>query len=337
VLSVGRPGWSIEAVPRAFFSQVIAVDGRPITRADEIQAAIADRAPGTPVEYRFRKGADIFAAQVAVQRFTAGDFFAVYGTYAFVGLAYALTGFVVVWRRRRSARVAPAVVAFFVLCQCVGAALGTAGDVYGPYWLVPLYFAAQCATFASLVHLAISYPQALGVGTRWRRIAIVLVHGLALAIALGLVVAGDDVALYVPLLYVVYLLLANAIFLYLAALASGFSPAASVDRRRLRRALLGALAVVVLPAMIFLIYPILQRSISPLVLVGPLVLFPLLTASALPRGADADREQGARSVRLRLSLLFLGAVETSFLIAVAVFWQSNSWAQLLDDVLLVQR
>jgi hypothetical protein len=72
------------------------------------------------------------------------------------------------------------------------------------------------------------------------------------------------------------------------------------------------------------------------VLVGPLVLFPLLSASALPRdGADADAA-GGRSVRLRLSLLFLGAVETSFLVAVAVFWQSVSWAQIVDDVRLTQ-
>jgi signal transduction histidine kinase len=338
VFSIGRPGWSIEKLPRAFFSQVIAVDGRPITRAEEIQAAIAGRPPGTPVRYRFRKGAEIFAAEVAVQRFAAGDFFAVYGTYAGVGLAFALTGFWAAWRARRADRVPPATAAFFVLCQCVGCALGTAGDVYGPYWFVPLYFAAQCATFAGLIHLAISYPQALGVGSRWRRAGLALVYLGALLLAAGLVASGDDVALFVPLLYVVYLLLANAIFLYLGALASGFSGATpQAARAGLGRALAGLLAVVLLPAMIFLIYPILQRSISPFVLVGPLVLFPLLTVTALPRGGDAALGQGARSVRLRLTLLFLGAVETSFLIAVAVFWQSNSWAQLFDDVTLNQR
>lgn len=336
VFSIARPGWSIERVPRAFFSQVIAVDGRPITRAAEIQAAIADLPDGATVEYRFRQGASIFAAPLAVQRFSAGDFLAVYGTYAGVGLAFALTGFIAAWRSRSAQRLAPATVAFFVLSQCVGAALGTAGDVYGPYWLVPLYFAAQCAAFAALIHLAASYPQALGVASRWRSAAIVLPYALALLLATGLVAAGDDVALFVPLLYVVYLLLANGIFLYLAALATGFSgDAPRALRPGLRRALGGVLAVVLLPAMIFLIYPILERSISPLLLVGPLLLFPLLTASALPRdGASAEQPSGTRSVRLRLTLLFLGAVETSFLIAVAVFWQSNSWAQLLDDVAL---
>lgn len=337
VFSIGRPGWSIEALPRAFFSQVIAVDGRPITRPGEIQAAVAAHPVGTEVQYRFRKGADIFAAGVRTQAFSAGDFFAVYGTYAIVGLGYALTGFVAAWRRRRAARLSPAVVAFFVLCQCVGAALGTAGDVYGPYWLVPIYFATQCATFGALVHLAMSYPQALGVGTRWRRGVLVVPYAASLAVAAGLVVAGDDVTLFVPLLYVAYLLIANGIFLYLAALGSALSPSNELaDRRGLGRAVAGVLAVVLVPAMILLVYPILKQSISPIVLVGPLVLFPLLTASALPRdGADEDAA-GGRSVRLRLSLLFLGAVETSFLVAVAVFWQSVSWAQIVDDVRLTQ-
>lgn len=337
VFSIGRPGWSIEALPRAFFSQVIAVDGRPITRPDEIQAAVAAHPLGTEIGYRFRKGADIFAAGVVTQTFTASDFFAVYGTYAIVGLGYALTGFVAVLRRRRATRLSPAIVAFFVLCQCVGAALGTAGDVYGPYRLVPLYFATQCATFGALVHLAMSYPQALGIGTSWRRVIVAVPYALSLAVAAGLVGAGDDVTLFVPLLYVAYLLIANGIFLYLAALVSGLASSdLEPDRWRLRRAFAGMLAVVLIPAMILLVYPILQRSISPLLLVGPLLFFPLLTASALPHDADDVAAGRGRSVRLRLSWLFLGAVETSFLIAVAVFWQSVSWAQIVDDVRLNQ-
>ena len=334
VFSIGRAGWSIERVPRAFFSQVIAVERRPITRAEEIQAAIADLPEGAEVNYRFRMGPDIFAAPVTVQRFGVGDFFAVYGTYAAVGLVFALAG---LWAWLRLAGAARAsILPFFVLCQAVGFALGTAGDVYGPYWLVPLYFAAQCVTFASLVHLAVSYPQPLGVGSRWRPVGLGLLYAAALALAVGLVATGEDVFLYVPLLYVMYLLLANAIFLYLGALAMGFPAAESEARGGLRWALAGALAVVVLPAMIFLVYPILRQSISPTVLVGPLALFPLLTASALARDAP-EKPQPRTSVRLRLAILFLGAVETSFLIAVAVFWQNNSWAQLLDDLTLNQR
>src|SRR5262249_34060109 len=160
------------------------------------------------VNYRFRRGAEIFAAAVAVQSFTVGDFLAVYGTYALVGLVFSLTGlYAVVRRGTRSA----AVRAFFVLCQAVGCALGTAGDVYGPYWFVPLYFATQCATIASLVDLALSFPQPIAPRSRWRPVAIGAVYAVALALGAGLASSGNDAVLFLPLLYVAYLLLANAI------------------------------------------------------------------------------------------------------------------------------
>src|SRR6185369_13512507 len=154
---------------------------------------------------------------------------------------FSLTGFWALSTLGRRRPPSAALTAFFLLCQAVGFALGTAGDVYGPYWLAPLYYATQCATFACLVHLAVSYPQPLGVGSRARPIGIGLVYAASLALAAGLTATSDDVSLYVPLLYVVYLLLANAIFLYLAALALGFSAATSADARAgLRRALGGA-------------------------------------------------------------------------------------------------
>jgi hypothetical protein len=271
-----------------------------------------------------------------VRRFNIGDFIAVYGTYAAVGCV--LFGGALAVRGIRGQGPSGSLGAFFLICQSVGFALGTAGDVYGPYWFVPLYFATQCATIASLVHLAISFPQPLGVGSRWRHVAIAVVYGAALSLAWALIHASADVSLFVPLLYVVYLLLANAIFLYLAALATGFLAAGVASARaHLGRALAGSLAVVVLPAVLFLIYPILQRSIPPLVLVGPLIVFPLMTVTALPRERSLEAARASTSVRLRLSLLFLGAVQTSFLIAVAVFWQNNSWAQLLDDLTLNQQ
>src|SRR5262249_54386200 len=140
-----------------------------------------------------------------------------------------------------------------------------------------------------------------------------------------------------PLLYVAYLLLANAIILYLGRLVIALGDRLAAEaRRRVRLALAGGLAAGVIPAMIFLVYPMLHRSISPLRLVAPLALFPLLTAAALPGDSTGRDELGETSVRSRLSLLFLGAVETSFLIALAVFWQSQSWVQFLDELTLNQ-
>src|SRR5574341_2221567 len=69
VLSVGRPGWSIETADRMLFAQIIAVGEHPIDQAGEISERIAGLPLGTPVKYRFRKHADVFAATLEVQRF----------------------------------------------------------------------------------------------------------------------------------------------------------------------------------------------------------------------------------------------------------------------------
>ena len=338
VLSVARSGWSLEKASRTLFAQVVAVEGRPVTRAEEIQGAIASLAEGTPVAYRLRKGSDVFSATVEVQRFSLGDFVGLYGMYALVGLFFALSGLLALHREQATRTLRPAVLAFFLVCQSAALTLGTAGDVYGPYWFTSLYFTSQCLVVASVLHLAASFPQALGVGTRWRRLALFVAYGAMLALATALLVTRADPSIFLPLVYALYLLLANAIFLYAARLAIGLSlPTTPGVRSSLRRALAGVALVVVLPLMIFLVYPARDQTVSPLALVGPFALFPLLTVSALARLRAEPAEPRAMSLRLRLSLLFLGAVETSFLIAVAVFWQNSTRAQLLDARTLNQR
>jgi signal transduction histidine kinase len=338
VLSVGRAGWSLEKASRAVFAQVVAVDGRPVTRAEDIERHIAGLAEGTPVAYRLRKGSDVFAATVDTQRFSAADFAALYGAYALLALFFALSGLVTFRREARSGATTPAVLAFFLVCQFAGLTFATAGDVYGPHWLTPLYFTAQCLVTASTVHLASSFPHPIGAGSPWRRVALGGVYLGALALALALTTTSQEPLLFLPLVYALYLLLANAILLYAARLAIGLSlPGGRALRASLWRALAGVLLIVVVSGMIFLIYPSLETTISPLLLVGPFAFFPLLTSSALARRRVEGDRAGATSVRLRLSLLFLGAVETSFLIAVAVFWQNQSWAQLLAGRTLNQR
>ncbi|HZR82540.1 MAG TPA: ATP-binding protein [Candidatus Binatia bacterium] len=338
VLSVARADWPLELAPRALFAQVVAAGGRPVDRAEEIERDIAGLAERTPVTYRLRKGSDVFDAAVPVQRFSVADFLAFYGTYASIGLFFAIAGLIALGQAVRARDVRPSVLAFFLVCQFAALTLGTAGGVYGPYGLTPVYFTAQCLVFASMLHLAASFPHPLGARSRWRPVALAAVYGAAIGLAVLLETTSDHPSLFLPLVYVLYLLLANAIFVYAARLAIELSLPTSDDMRAsLRRALAGVVLVVVLPVMIFLVYPALERTVSPVVLVGPFALFPLLTAAAL---AVQRRDRGLRpatSVRLRLSLLFLAAVETSFLIAVAVFWQNNSWAQLLAERTLNQR
>lgn len=334
VLSIGRRGWSVEKADRILFAQVVAVAGQPLTVATDIDAYVADVAADTPVSYRFRKQADIFPAEVEVQRFGFGDFFALYATYFLTGACFALAGR---WVLRRLPDL-PAALPFFALCETVALALVTGGDVYGPYWFTMLYFTAHCVVPATLLHFASSFPEPLAAPRAWRRVGLGAVYAVVLGIAFVLNRIADDPSLFLPLIYTVYLFLANVLLLYLGRLViARWTLASGSLRRGVQRALTGFLLSATVAGVIFVIYPVLNRPISPIMLVAPLALFPLFTASALRRAAEARISSSATSVRQRLSLLFLGAVETAFLAGIAVFWLSQSWQQLVADIALNQR
>ncbi len=336
IVSIGRPAWSLDRVERILFAQVIGVNGHAVDDAGAVRAYVEAQPVDALVTYRLRKGTDVFVEKIEVRRFGFGDFGTVYVTFFVVGLCFALSGLYAFWPRATPAPVSA--FAFFVFCQVAALVLLTGGDVYGPYWFTDLYFTAHCLTPAALFHFASAYPEPIGDSRRWRRLAIALPYAGALALAVTIPAVMSDASVFLPLVYTVWLLTANAALLYLARLALGLWGARDEAlRASLRRALFAILSSSLLASVIFVIYPALKQAVPPVLLVAPLAILPLGTASALRRAGTAVQVKRAASVRLRLSLLFLGAVETAFLISVAIFWLANSQQGLFDDVILNQR
>ncbi len=334
VVSIGRSVWSDRLDPRIPFSQVVGVVGTTLATPADIQANAERLSSGEVVTYRFRKAAEVFDASVPVRLFSTSDFLALYANYFLVGLTFSLAG---LWVLAISGPRQAASLAFFLLCQICALVFLVAGDVYGPYWFTDLYFTAHCLAPAALLHFASAFPEPIGRrGTR--TVAVGLVYGIAMLLAVLLNLVSDSPSLFLPLIYTVNLLLANGILLYVGRLLiSRYGSADPELRRTLDLAVAGVLLAAALPAAILVIYPMLEGLISPLFVVAPLVLFPLFTAVALRR-LRAHTERGARSsVRLRLSILFLAAVQTGFLAAIAYFWLSASWQHLLADLSLHQR
>lgn len=332
VMSIGRGEWSGAVDPRIPFSQVVDIVGAPVADAGEIAAYTAGLRPGDPVTYRFRKAGEVFTAAVPVRLFTTQDFLALYGNYFLVGLTFALAG---LWALLRLGPQVKAVFPFFLMCESSAFCLLMAGDVYGPYWFTLPYLAVQCVVPATALHFAALFPEPLG-GRAARVAALAVIYAGSALLAAAMIAVADSPALFLPLLYTVYLLLANSILLLLGRLliSRSSNPDPTVEKA-LDIAIAAVLVALLMPAVIFVIYPVIEGFISPLVLVAPLVSFPLLTAVALRRlSARARPVAPVRSVRLRLSFLFLAAVETAFLAGIAYFWLSISWQQVLDDLAL---
>ena len=333
VMSVARATWGLEDKDRIFFGKIVAVDGTPVSNGMEIQRYVEGRTVGTPITYRLRKGANIFTESVRVGRFDVSDFLSIYASYFLVGFCFAMAGISVLLRQPH---VGPPATAFFAICLTIASILCTGGDVYGPYWFTPIYFLAHAASPAALLHLSASFPQPIGAGSLWRRIGVTAMYAGSAVVGILVILGFGEPSTFLPLLYTVYLLLANAIVLYVTRLAVEYGGSGSADvRRRVGRALGAVVLSGTAATVIFIVYPALRQPISPVALVVPLVLFPVLTVPAL-RGMPAY-ERRIVSVRSRLSLLLLASVEMTFLISVGLFWVNDSWQRLLDDFAVNER
>src|SRR5207244_677332 len=152
-----------------------------------------------------------------------------------------------------------------------------------------------CASPPASLQMALTYPQRRAVLGR-RPLAYVALYLPFLGLGGGLLSSMPDPSLFLPLLYTVYLFTANAALLYVGGLVLGL-----IDGLRPREPIVLSLAAVLgsggIGLAILVTYPLLQRPISPAVLVGPLLLLPLPACVALLRCSPPARGPPPRFAR----------------------------------------
>jgi len=284
VVSIGRSDWIPPERRRAQWTRVIAVDGHPVSGGREINAYVSAADVGRPITYTFRGGSDIFRLALEVRAFRMADFLDLFAPLLGVGLVMVCGGAVTLVRRPG----APEARALFAMCLSLGLAL--IANPYYPYTFSPLFFLSLSALPPSITLFALTYPSSSGL----------LRHGALPYAALYLPCAGlgtalsslsSQTSLFLPLLYTVYFFTANAVLLgvgsVVLALINGVRPAAPL------LLVLGAALGSCLPIAILVTYPLLQRPISPVMLVCPLLFIPALIGTALVRFPAFDHASGA--------------------------------------------
>lgn len=179
VPSIALPGWEAAHSETLFQHQVIALDGRPVTDADQVYAAVAASAPDTVHRYVVRAPSGAEAAVAARARtFSGREYALLFGAYLSTGIAFFVTGFVVVWLKRSSA-------SFGLLVQCLvtGVFVVTAADLYGPHWFFRVHVVAESLLAAGFIHLALVFPTDRLGRRRWRTLAAVYAPFVVLAAA----------------------------------------------------------------------------------------------------------------------------------------------------------
>jgi diguanylate cyclase (GGDEF)-like protein len=181
VASAGLTSWPGTATGEIYQHELIAVDGRPLARAEALQAYVETLPIGTPVHYRLRSGDGEIERVIATQRFTATDWTLLFGLYLLNGLAIGGVA-LCIWFLRGGDRVSRGIV--IPLWNIALWAL-TATDLYGPYHWFRIHAGSEGLLFAGAVHIALVFPRP----GRWideRPICIAAPYLLAIPLAIAI-------------------------------------------------------------------------------------------------------------------------------------------------------
>jgi formate hydrogenlyase transcriptional activator len=171
--------------------RVVAVDGEPTATGPEALARVLRSDPGTPVRYTFlRSGGERFDLVIPTVSFGWADAWRLFGPFLLGGLLLvALTGFVAAQRP-----LDPAALALFALGASLGSTFGVLMvDAFLGYRLGPLFQLVGIAfSKASVLHLALLWPDRRRPLDRWPRLAPALFYAAMLLHAVVFRIAYFD-------------------------------------------------------------------------------------------------------------------------------------------------
>lgn len=285
VVALGRPAWTGIVADVPYRARVTSVDATGVARRADVQRVIEASPAGAVHRYGFDGPSGAATRDVASMTLGLGDWAATMGVYVVNGLAFLLTGVAVFWLKPESAQ-ARGLLAFGWVW---GMTLLLATDLFTTSRLVWLYFLAEAAAPAAILHLASVFP------TPRPRAARGVPWLYAVALAVGLTQAwafGRSYPLLLAVNNAVYLAIAAAGVLALAAIGDAAVRAPSaLARRRARVVLAGGVAAFGLPLLAMLAFFLLGQPVSFSLLTLTGFLFPVAIGYAVARHDlfEADR------------------------------------------------
>lgn len=289
VVSIGRMEWAQPQHRRTGWTRVLAVDDQPVSDGRAIHDHVQAAGIGRQAIYTFRGGTEMFRQAVEVRRFAWSDFLELFAPLLVIGLLMALFGAIVVLRRPDALEAR----ALFALCVDLGLLIITGPDQYWPYRFSWIYFLSFCCVPPAIVQLALTYPQRSQLLRHRGRVAFALYTPFML-LGTALYLYRFAPTVFLPLLYTLYFLEANALLLYIGGLVLGLIGGIE-PRRPIVLALAGVVGASAITILVSVTYPLLQRPISPIMLLGPWLLLPALTGVAFLRFPVLTRPAGETS------------------------------------------
>ena len=285
VVSIARSTWRLPSLRNAEWAHITAVEGKPVGTAADVHAAAVRAGVGAEVTYTLRRAGDVFRLAIPVRLFTWADFAEVFAPMLGVGAWAIAVGAAFAWRRPDL----PEIRALFAVCLALGLALATGPDQYGPFRFSWLFLLSLAILPPAVLHLTTAL---LWRSRPWVGTIVAAVYLVFAALGGVLVVRRFEPTVFLPLLYLVYFALANAMLLYIGSLVSVL-----VSGERPRPQVMLALAAIVASTSIaigvIVTYPLRTEPVSAPWLILPLAVWPLLSGLAFVRPPGIADLRGA--------------------------------------------
>ncbi len=309
VASIGLANWSGSTVADLYQSEVVAVDGHPVTSAPAVYDAAASRAPGSTITYRLRQRGTERDVVIATERFGVRDWTFLFGAYLLNSIVYLSCG-LIVWTLRPHSALSRSFLAF----GCAWAAFFlTAMDLYGPATFARVHYVTEPFASAAALQMVMLFPQPHRFAG-WRFAGYAVSAAIALAYELFLYRPSTfSTILMIDMLY----LGGVGVFLGLRLIAEYWYGTSQLARQRVRVMTLGTLFGFGLPGLVLVVSAVVWGQVSMNIATFTPFLFALSIAYAIVKHdlleIDAMVKRGA------YYLLLTGAVGAAYMGAVVLF------------------
>jgi hypothetical protein len=173
---------------RLYDRTLVAIDGVPISDSDALQRRVAAKPIGSPTAYTVTDGATTDVVTLPSRRFTAGDYWAVFGAYLATGLCYVLLAILAAWAlpAQRLGR------ALLFLGGAAGLFMVSSADLYPPAASLRVHALAAAFLPATLLQFALVVGRARN---RFIRAAVPIAWAVSVVAAISMqVLLGDPAA-----------------------------------------------------------------------------------------------------------------------------------------------
>ncbi len=277
VASVSFPHWSVAQDRRNIYQKaIIAVNGQPVTHAEDIYALVRHFPPGTAFSYTLEEKGQSFQVTLPSQIFTWTDYGFLFGSSLLTGLALAFLG-IIVWSLKPDDLAARS---FCVASLALGTFSLTVLDLYAPYRFFRLHAFSEALFPFAFTHLALVFPVDRFQRFRQHFLRIPFVAALLLGVAYEVFLYQPGVYSFIHNLCMVAVGIGTVVFL--SAISSDYRTTSSpLIQQRIRVIILGFLGGFVFPALLMFGSGISGGKIAVNYAVFTAFLFPLSIGYAI--------------------------------------------------------